>query len=165
MNEIINKFLLIGDKFMPEMHLRQSAFRCSACVPFTKNKQRIQRFLQTGDRNQIFKNELDKACFQQDMAYGDFKDLKRRTQSDTVLKDKGFAIASNPKYDRYQRGLAAMVYNFFDKKSRRSGIKNEIKENQQLANELQKPIIREFRKRKVYSSFKDNVWGVDLTDM
>ena len=97
--------------------------------------------METGDTNFIYKNELDKACFQHDMAYGDFKDLTRRTQSDKVLKDKGFAIASNPKYDGYQRGLASMVYKFFDKKSKGAGIKNEIKENQQLANELHKPIF------------------------
>ena len=95
------------------------------------------------------------------MAYGDFKDLKRRAQSDKVLKDKAFSIASNPKYDGYQRGLASMVYKFFNRKSKGSGIKNEIKENQQLANELHKPIIRKFKKRKVYSSFKDNIWDVD----
>ena len=103
---------------------------------------------------------MDKACFQHDMAYGDFKDLKRRKQSDKVLKDKAFAIASNPKYDGYQRGLASMVWKFFDKKSKGASIKNEIKENQQLANELHKPIIRKFKKIKVYSSFKDNIWRV-----
>ena len=94
------------------------------------------------------------------MAYGDFKDLKRRTKSDKVLKDKAFAIANNPKYGGYQRGLASVVYKFFDKKSKGNGIKNEIKENQQLANEFHKPIIRKFKKRKVYSSFKDNIWGI-----
>ena len=103
--------------------------------------------------------------FQHDKAYGDFKDLERKTRSHEVLKDKAFKVASNPKYDGYQRRLALMVYKFFDKKSKGSGIKNEIKENQQLANELHKPIIRKFEKRKVYSSFKDNVWGVDLADM
>ena len=92
----------------------------------------------TGDANYIYRNELGKACFQHDMVYGDFKDLKRRTQSDKVLKDKVFAIASNPKYDGYQRGLASMVYKFFDKKSKGAGIKKEIKENQKLANELHK---------------------------
>ena len=129
---------------MPEMHLKHPGFTYSACGPFTKNKKRIQNFTQTGDTNYIYKNELDKACFQHNMTYGDFKDIKRRTQS-----DKAFKIASNLKYDGYQRGLASMVYKFFDKKSKGSGIKNEIKENQQLANELHKPII----------------WGVDLADM
>ena len=103
--------------------------------------------------------------FQHGMAYGDFKDLKRRTQSQKVPKDKAFAIASNPKYDGYQRGLASMIYKIFDKKSKGTGIKNEIEENQQLANELHKPIIRKFKKRKMYSSFKENIWGVDLADM
>ena len=163
MNEIINKFLLTGDKFMPEMHLRQPGFTYSACGPFTKNKQRIQKFMETGDTKYIYRNELDKACFQHDMAYGDFKDLKRRTQSDKVLK--GIEVASNPKYNGYRRGLASMVYKFFDKKSKRSGIKNEIKKNQQLANELHKPITRKFKKTKLYPSFKDNIWGVDLADM
>ena len=165
MNYIINKFLLAGEKFMPEMHLKQPGFTYSACGPFSKNKQRIQKFLRTGDKNQVFKHELDKVCFQHDMAYGDFKDLKRRTQSDKVLKDKAFAIASNPKYDGYQRRLASMVYKFFEKKSKGAGNKNKIKENQQLANGLHKPIIMKFKKRKVYSSFKDNIWGVDLADM
>ena len=100
------------------------------------------------------------------MAYGDFKDLKRRTFSDKVLRDKAFNIAKNPKYDGYQRGLASMVYKFFDKKSTGSGIaNNEIKQNLQLAEELHKPIIRNFKKRTVYSGFKDNIWGVDLADM
>ena len=108
---------------------------------------------------------MDKACFQHDMAYGDFKDLKRRRQSDKVWKEKDFAIGNHPKYDRYQRGLASMVYKFFDKKSKGSGIKNEIKQNQQLANELHKPINRKFKKRKMYSSFKNNIWGTDLADM
>ena len=135
------------------------------CGPFIKSKQRIQRFMETEDTKYIYRNELDKACFQHDMAYRDFKNLKRRTQSDKVLKDKAFAIASNPKYDGYQRGLASVVNKFFDKKSEATGIKTEVKENQQLANELHKPIIRKFKKRKVYSSCKENIWGVDLTDM
>ena len=79
MNEIINTFLLFGDKFMPEMHLKQPEFTYSACSPFTKNKERIQKFKETGNTSYIYKNELDKACFQHDMAYGNFKDLKRRT--------------------------------------------------------------------------------------
>ena len=95
MNQIVNKFLLAGDKFMPEMHLRQTGFTYSVCGPFTRNKQRIQKFMQTGDTNYIYKNELDKACFQHDMAYGKYKGLERRTQSDKVLKDKAFAIANN----------------------------------------------------------------------
>ena len=163
MNEIINKFLLIGDKFMPEMHLKQPGFTYSACGPFTKNKERIEQFMKTGNTDFIYKNELDKACFQHDMTYGKSKDLVKRTQSDKVLRDKVFRIASDPKYDDYQRGLASMVYKFFDKKSSGSGIINES--NDQLANELHKPLIKKFKKREVYSSFKDNIWGVDLANM
>ena len=114
MNEIVNKFLLAGDKFMPEMHLKELGFNYSACGPFTKNKERIQKFKETGDTSYIYKNELDKVCFQHDMAYGDFKNLKRRTASDKILRDKAFNIAKNPKYDVYQRGLsrkgAVLIY-------------------------------------------------------
>ena len=117
MNETVNKFLLARDKFMPEMHLKQPDFTYSACGPFTKNKARIEKFIQTGKTNFIYKNELDQACFQHDMAYEKSKDLVKRTQSDKILKDKAFKIASDPKYDGYQRGLASMVYKFFDKKS------------------------------------------------
>ena len=85
MNELVHKFLLASDKFMPEMHLKQPGFPYSACGPFTKNKERIKKFKETGDTRYIYKNELDKACFQNDMAYRDFKDLKRRTASDKVL--------------------------------------------------------------------------------
>ena len=78
--------------------------------PLTKNKKKNKKFKETGDTNYIYKNELDKACFQHDMAYGDFKDLKRRRASDKILEDKAFNIAKNPKYDGYQRGLALMVF-------------------------------------------------------
>ena len=148
---------------MPEMHLGQPGFPYSACGSFTKNKERIKKFMQSGNTDFIYKNELDKACFQHDVAYGKSKDLVKRNQSDKVLRDKAFKIPSNPKYDCYQRGLASMVYKFFDKKSKGSGITNEF--NYQLANELHKPIIKKFKKRKVYSSFKDNLWGIDLADM
>ena len=103
--------------------------------------------------------------------YGKTKDLIKRTQSDRVLKDKEFKIASDPKYDGYERGLASMVCKFFDKKSKGSGIfaslayKSANEPNYQLANELNKPIVRKFWKRKVYSSFRDNILGVDLADM
>ena len=117
----------------------------------------------------IYRNELDKACFQHDSAYADHKDLINRTKSDKVLRDKAYDIASNPKYDGYQRGLASMVYKFFDKKSTGSGfkkLKNTTKSSSSiLADELHKPIIRKFNKGKVYSRFKDNIWGVDLADM
>ena len=119
--------------------------------------------MQTGNTNFIYRNELDKACFQHDMGHGKSKDLIKRTQSDKVVKDKAFKIASNPNYDGYQRGLTSMVCKFFDKTSNGSGIINEP--NYQLANELHKPIIRKFKKRKVYSSYRDNIWGFDLADM
>ena len=167
MNDIINKFLLVGDKFMPEMHLRQPVLTYSACGPFAKTKKRIQKFKQTGDSRYIYRNELDKTCFH-DMAYGDFKDLKRRTAADNVLRDKAFNIAKNRKYDGYQRGLASMVYKFFDKKTRGSGVtlaNKSIPQNEQLAEELHKPIIRKFKRREVYSAFKDNIWAADLVDM
>ena len=98
--------------------------------------------MQTEDTNFIYKNKLDKACFKHDTAYGKTKDLVKRTQSDKVLKDKAFKNASDPNYDGYQRGLASMVYKFFDKKSSGSGVVNEP--NCQLANKLNKPIIRNF---------------------
>ena len=99
------------------------------------------------------------------MAYGDFKDLERRTASDKVLRDKTFNIAKNPKYDGYQRGLASMVYKFFDKKSKGSGANISLEFNEKLTKELHKPIIRNLKTRTVYSRFKDNIWGADLGDM
>ena len=170
MNNVINKFLLVGDKFMPEMHLRQPQFVYTACGPFTRHKERIKEFKRTGDTCYIYRNELDKACFQHDSAYADHKDLINRTKADKVLRDKAYNIASNPKYDGYQRGLASMVYKFFDKKSMGSGTAKpssleRIASSSILADELHKPIIKKFEKRKVYSQFKDNIWGVDLADM
>ena len=169
MKNTINKLLLAGEKFMPEIHLRQPQFTYSACGPFTKHKQRIQKFKETGDTNYIYINELDKACFVNDAAYSDSKDLTKRSVADKILKNKAFDIAKYPKYDGYQRGLASMVYNFFDskvaspdKKSVGSGAKL-IPQNEQLADELHKPIIRKFKKRKVYSAFKYNIWGVANT--
>ena len=166
MNNIINKFLLAGDTFMPEMHLRQPQFTYGACGPFTKHKQRIQKFKETGDTNYIYKNELEKACFAHDAAYSDSKDLTKRTE---ILRNRAFNIAKDPKYDGYQRGLASMVYKLFDKKSAGSVAKQVntklAPRNQQLAEELHKPIIRKFEKRKVHAAFKDNIWGADLANM
>ena len=163
MNNAINKFLLAGDTFMPEMHLRQPQLVYSACGSFTRHKERIKKFKQTGDTRYIYRIELDKACFQHDSAYADHKDLINRTKSDKVLRGKAYNIASNPEYDGYQRGLASIVSKFFDKKSMGSGF---VKDSSSiLANELHKPIIEKFDKRKVYSQFKDNIWGVDLVNM
>ena len=150
------------------MHLRQPRFVYSACGPFTRHKERIKEFKRTGDTRYIYRNELDKACFQHDSAYADHKDLINGTEADKVLKDKAYDIPSNPEYDGYQRGLARMVYKFFDKKSTGSGfkkLKNTARNFSILADERHKPIIRKFNNRKVYSQFKDNIWGVDLADM
>ena len=177
MNNTINKFLLAGDKFMPEIHLRQPGFTCSTCGPFTKHKERIKKFEQTGDTRYIYRNERDKACFQHDVAYADNKDLLNRTRADNILRYKTYGIAKNPQYDGYQRGLASMVYKFFDIKASspdrktvgngttKSSSLERVNENIKLAAELHKSIIRKFNKRKVYSSFKDNIWGADLADM
>ena len=119
---------------------------------------------------------MDKACFVHDAAYSDSKDLTKRTVADQILKNKAFDIAKDPKYDGYQRGLASMIYKFFDskvaspdKKSVGSGAKHVntkiTPQSEQLADELHKPIIRKFKKRKVYSAFKDNIWSADLADM
>ena len=163
MNNIINKFLLAGDKFMPEMYLRQPQFVYSACGPFTRHKERIKKFKQTGNTCYIYRNDLDKACFQHDSAYADNKNLINRTKAEKVLKDKAYNIASNLEYDGYQRGVASMVYIFFDKKPMGSGF---VKDSSLiLADELHKPVIKKINKRKVYSQFKDNIWGVDLADM
>ena len=158
---------------MPEMHLRQPGFTYSACGTFTKNKERIKKFKKTGDSRHIYRNELDKACFQHDMVHRDFKNFKKRAAADKVFREKAFNIAKDPKYDEYQRALASMVYKFFDKKTKGSGVttlanKSPIKsilQNEQLAEELHKPIIRKFKKRKVYSAFKDNICGADVADM
>ena len=99
------------------------------------------------------------------MAYGDFKDLTRRTASDKTSNNKAFNFAKNLKYDGYQRGLASMVYNFFDKRTLGSTVKNENTSSKELAQELHKPIIRKFKKRKVHSTFIDSIWGADLADM
>ena len=115
MNEIENKFLLSSDKFMPELHLKQPGFTYSVCGPFTRNKERIEKLMQAGNTDFIYKNELDKACFQYEMAYVKSKKLAKRTESDKVLRDKAFKIASDPKYDVYQRGLASMFYKFLIK--------------------------------------------------
>ena len=115
MNEIVNKFLLARDKSMPEMHLRQPGFTYSASGPFTKNNERIQKFKETGDSRCICQKELDKAYFQHDMVYRDLKKLTRRTGFDKILHDKAFSSTKYPKYNGYHRGLASMLYDFFDK--------------------------------------------------
>ena len=163
MNELVNKFLLVGDKCIPKMHLKQLGFTYSACGPFTKNKERTEKFMQTGNTDFIYRNELDKACFQHNTAYGKSKDLAKRTESDKVLIDKAFKIAGDSKYEGYQTGLASMVYKFLDKKSSGSGVdtllgnKSATEPNYQIVIELHKEIIKKLKKRKVYSSFRGNI--------
>ena len=169
MNNII-KLLLAGDKFMPEMHLRQPEFVYSACGPFTRHKERIKEFKRTADMRLLYRNELDKACLNHDAAYAKYKDVENRLISDQKLRNSAYDIASNPKYDGYQRGLASMVYNFFDSKvapldkkamSGKGNAKSTAKpnalarsslerteNNKILAEELHKPVIKNLIKEK-----------------
>ena len=166
MNKIINKFLLTGDKFIPELHLKQPELTYSACAPFTKHRERIQKFRETGNLKHLYRKELDKASFAHDAAYSDSKDVAKRTISDKVLKDRAYEIARN--HDEYQRALASMVYKFFDKKTGSGAIttsKLGISVNEQLAEELHKLVIKKFKRRKVYARFKDNIWAADLAEM
>ena len=117
MNEIVNNFLLAGDKCMSEMHLRQPGFTYSVCGRFTKKTTEYKILNKQEIHDTFIKKELIKACFQHGMAYGDFKYLTRRTASDIILRDKAFNIAKNPKYDGNQCRLASVVYKFFDKKN------------------------------------------------
>ena len=127
MNEMVNKLLLVGNKFIPKMHLNQPQFTYLACGLFTNHKQRIQKFMQAGDTNYIYKNELDEACFQHGTAYSYKKDLTKRTVADKVLRDKAFNIATNLSHNEYEWALNKLVYKFFDKKTKETGIKNEIR--------------------------------------
>ena len=130
--------------------------------PFTKHREKIQKSRETSTLKQIYKNDLDKACFAYDTAYSDSKDLAKRAVSDTVLKDRACEIAVNPKYDGYQKGLASMVYKVFDKKTR-SEAKTSV--NEELAQELHKPIIKKSKRRRVYPGFENNIWAADLSEM
>ena len=169
MNNTINKFLLADDKFIPEVPLRQPQFFYSACGPFTRHKERIKEFKRTGDTRLLYRNELDKACFKHDAAYAKYKDVENRLISDQKLRNSAYDIASNPEYDGYQRGLASMVYKFFDTKvaplDKKTMSGKGTKNNKILAEELHKPAIKKFNKSKVYSQFRNNIWGVDLADM
>ena len=150
MNKIINKYLLTGDKFMPEFHLKQLAFTYSACRPFTKNRERIQEFRETGNLKPLYRNAHAHGA-----VYSDSKDLEKIIISDKILKDRADEIARNCEYNGYQRVLASMVYKFYDKK-----IGSGIIVKEQLAKELHKPVIKKF-----YTSFKDNIWVTVLTEM
>ena len=183
MNEIANKFLLAGDKCMPEIHLKQPEFTYSTCGPFTNNQGKNSEIYRSRRYKLYLQKRLDKACFLHDIALGDFKDLVRGTASYKVLKDKACNIAKNPNYNGYQRGLASMVYKFFDKKSAlhtdksAAGSAVNIHANNktlqrlldlathEIVEELHNSIIKKIKKRTVHSGFKDNIWGADLADM
>ena len=170
MNDIISTSLLVGDNFMPEMHLIQPRLIHSACGPFTYSKERKQKFKVTVKWRYISQNKLDKAYFLHNIAHGDFQDSPRRIASDKVLRDKALNITKNPNYNENNRGLALMAYRCFGKKSTiRTGAgancNPEDSDKKNLSQQLHKPIIRKLVKRKVYSSFNDNIWGADVTDM
>ena len=149
--------MLAGDKFMPEMQLKQWGFTYGACGSFTKNKERIQKFKERGDTEYIYKNELDKACFEHDMAYGDFKDLARRIATDKFLRHKAFNIAKSPKYDGYQKAIASMVYKIFDKKSAGRGV-NMHANNEKLKNYTNQ-LLKNFKKEQFILDSK-TIFGV-----
>ena len=130
-----------------------------------KTKKEFKKLKETEDSRYIYQNELDKAWFQHDLTYGDFEDLNKRTTADKVLRDKAFSIAKNPKYDGCQHGLAFMVYKFFNKITSGGKVKTENISNKELAEELHKTIVKKIKKRKVQSTFKDNVWGADVADI
>ena len=134
MNKIANNFLLIGDKYMPEMHLRQPGFTYSACRPFTKNKERIQKFTETRDSQCIFQNEIDKAYFQHDMAYEAFKDLTFKEQ--LLIKycvTKHLILLKIRNMLDIKRILLQWFINFLIKKTSGGAIKNENMSNKELA--------------------------------
>ena len=141
MNKIINRFLLTGDKLMPELHLKKPGFIFSASGPFTKHLERILKFISKINLKHLYRKELDKACFSHDAAYSDSKNLVKRTISDKILKDRTYEIARNPGYDGYQSALASMVYKIFDRK-----IGSGVSVNEQLAEELHKPVIKKFKR-------------------
>ena len=130
-----------------------------------KTKKEFKKLKETEDSRYIYQNELDKAWFQHDLTYGDFEDLNKRTTADKVLRDKAFSIAKNPKHDGCRHGLAFMVYKFFNKITSGGKVKTENISNKELAEELHKTIVKKIKKRKVQSTFKDNVWGADVADI
>ena len=158
MNKMINIFFLTGDKFMPELHLKQPGFTYSACESFTKHREGNQTFKETENLKHLYRNELDKACFAHNAAYSESKDLAKRTISKKVLKDRAYEIARNCKYDGYQKALASI--RFFDKKAG-----SEASVHEQLPKELHKPVTKKLKRRKVCAWFKDNIWAAYLAKM
>ena len=159
MNKIIDKFLLTGDKFISKLHLRQPGFTYSACGPFTEHRQRIKKIRETGNLKRLCRSESHKACYLHNAAYSDSKDMAKGTISDKIRKDRHFQIDMNRNYDGYQRALASMVYKFFDKKT---GLRVSV--NEHLAEELHKPVIKKFKRRKVYARFKGNIWAANVAE-
>jgi transposase InsO family protein len=164
-NSIINKFV---NNLPFELHLADPKVgRYSACGPGTKHKKRVQDYIETGDTNHIFKNELDKACFYHDSGYSKFKDVANRQVADKVLMKHAINIANDESIDGYQRSLAAMVYAFFKKKIQmgQGTSQSQSQSLSQLADELHKPVRRTFQRRRVIVYTIDDVWGADLVDM
>ena len=157
MNKTINKFLL-----------KQPVFTYIACGPLTKHCEKIQKFRETSHLKHLYRNWLDKACFANDAAYCESKNLAKRTISDKILKDRAYEIAKNCGYDGYERALASMVYKSFDKTTG-SGViatsKAGVSVNGKLAEELDKPVIEKFIRWKIYARFKNNVWAADLGEI
>ena len=176
MNKIINKFLLTGDKFMAELHLKYPRVTYSACGPFTKHREKIQKFRETSNLQHLYRNKLDKACFPYDAAYSNNKDLAKKIISHKTLKDRSYEMSRNRGYYGYQRALASMVYKFFDKETGSGAIatskpgaiatsKAGVSINEQLDKELQKPVTKKFKRRKFYTRFKDNIGEADLAEI
>ena len=158
----MDKFLLAGDTFMPEISLKEPGFIIVLVVHSQKTKKQLKNLCRWERQILSMKTILIKPVFNMIWLIVNQK-LAKRTQSDKFLRDEPFEIVNDSKYDGYQRGIASMVYKFFDKKTGGSGVATVP--NYQLANDLQRQIIRKFKKGKDYSSFKDNIFGVDLADM
>ena len=146
MNKIVvNKFLLAGGKFMPEMHLRQPGFIYISCEPFTKNKERMQKFKETEDWGYIYQNKLDKACFQHDAAY---ENLTRRTTSDKISHDKAFSSATNPKYMDVNVDLLQLSINVLIKKLLVEQLKLKICQTKRFLENYTNQLLENFIKEK-----------------
>ena len=153
---------------MSKLHLKQPGFTSSVCGPFTKHRERIQNFREAGNLKHLYRNELDKVSCAHDTAYSGSKDLAKRTISDMILKYRTYKISRTRGYDEYQEALASKVYKLFDKKTGSGAVETsraEVSVNEQLAEELHKPVIKKFKKRKVYARFKNNIWTADLAEI